>query len=133
MSLAKREYYAHPRNDFWRILQKLAGVSGGYKNKCRGLKANRIALWDVVKTCERRGSSDTRIKKPVPNDLEGFLLRHPQINAIYLNGRKAESLYRKHFSGKIALRAGYLPSSSPAHAVSKIRGQVSPECSTRKS
>lgn len=116
MSLKKQEYYGHPQNAFWKIMGELVGATGSYQSKCRRLKAQGIALWDVLEACERQGALDTKIRNPAPNDLQGFIRGHKSLKKVCLNGRKAEALYRKHFGEKIALKAIYLPSTSPAHA-----------------
>jgi len=116
MSLKKREYYGHPQNAFWKIMGKLVGATGSYQSRCRQLKARGIALWDVLGACERQGALDTKIRMPVLNDLQGFIARHKGLRKVCLNGRKAEALYKRHLGKKIALKAVYLPSTSPAHA-----------------
>lgn len=116
MSLKKQQYYGHPQNAFWRIMEKLVGASGSYEARCRRLRTSGIALWDVLKACKRRGALDSNIRKPAENDLRRFILKHKKLKKVCLNGRKAEALYQKHFGKKIKLKAVYLPSTSPAHA-----------------
>ena len=62
-SLAEQQYYAHPQNSFWRILYRLLNSENtlDYGQKRRLLLDNHIALWDVLKTCERKGSLDADI------------------------------------------------------------------------
>ncbi|MBQ8955416.1 MAG: DNA-deoxyinosine glycosylase, partial [Lachnospiraceae bacterium] len=79
------------------------------------LLRNHIAVWDVIASCEIRGSSDTSIKNVTANDLS-FILDKARIRAIYLNGRTAEKLYRKYIAGDIEIPAVCLPSTSPANA-----------------
>jgi len=124
MSLKKQEYYGHPQNAFWKIMDDLVGATGSYQSRCRQLKARGIALWDVLGACERQGALDTKIRKPVPNDLQGFITRHKGLRKVCLNGRKAEALYRKHFGKRIPLKAVYLPSTSPAHAAVRHDGKL---------
>lgn len=120
-SLRAREYYAHPRNAFWPIMGTLFGISedAPYKTKLRGLKANKVALWDVIHSCQRKGSLDSSIEESsvVVNDLAGFISRHRSLKAIAFNGRKAEALFLREIAldlKGIALVA--LPSTSPAYA-----------------
>ena len=109
-------YYAHPRNQFWPILsdifQKPAATR---KERLALLKSAGIALWDVVGACERTNSADSNLKACEPNDISGVLKRFPDIRAILFTGRKAEELYRRHFS-HLDVPTYLLPSPSPAYA-----------------
>jgi len=73
-----------------------------------------IALWDMVASCQRTNSLDSSLRQIEPNDIPGLLARYPNIEAIFLVGRKSESLYRRYF-GHLPLPAHYLPSPSPAN------------------
>lgn len=124
-SLQAQQYYAHPRNIFWRIMGDLIGadINLPYAARVRILTANRIALWDVLKFCTREGSLDADIKTAsvVVNDFHTFHRRHPYIGHVFFNGAKAEDLYRKHVFPTLGsqfggLRFQRLPSTSPAHA-----------------
>ena len=122
-SLAAGEYYAHPRNAFWRIMGDLIGAGPAlpYARRLERLAAAGIALWDVIGACERLGSLDADI---VPasirvNDFAGFFAVHPAISRIFFNGAAAEAAFRRHvlpaLDGRV-LRLQRLPSTSPAHA-----------------
>ncbi|MBN1626736.1 MAG: DNA-deoxyinosine glycosylase [Deltaproteobacteria bacterium] len=122
-SLKKREYYANPRNLFWKIMGTLFGFNEGlnYKDRINILKENKIALWDVIKSCERRGSLDTGIlsKTIVENDFISFYNMYPDIRYVFFNGAKAEKEYRKRVSPWLTginyeIRYYRLPSTSPA-------------------
>ena len=124
-SLKKKEYYAHPRNQFWDIIEHLFGIERHlpYAERCRRLTAAGVAVWDVIGSCRRRGSLDTRIvaSSIVANDLAAFLTRHRRIRCVFFNGLKSEQIYASHVSaeiGKSGRRLTYrrLPSTSPAHA-----------------
>jgi TDG/mug DNA glycosylase family protein len=122
-SLQAGQYYAHPRNLFWRILGELLGVSPAlpYERRIRALKAAHIALWDVLESCEREGSLDADIDDAslLPNDFASFFLRHPRITHVFFNGAKAEACYRTRVLPAVRLRPlqyHRLPSTSPAHA-----------------
>ena len=117
-SLRRREYYAHPYNTFWRIIADTFGVvvPETFTGRCRLLKDHKIALWDVVHTCRRQTSSDAKITCSLPNDIVGFLEKHPCINTVIINGRKAEQLFVRYFGEKVTVSHVYLPSTSPAHA-----------------
>jgi hypoxanthine-DNA glycosylase len=119
-SLAARQYYAHRQNAFWRILGALLGFepSAPYAARVRALKAARIALWDVLHSCEREGSLDASIEAEIANDFERFFGAHPRLRHVFFNGAKAEASYRRHVLPGLgrALRYRRLPSTSPAHA-----------------
>lgn len=122
-SLQAGQYYAHPRNAFWRIMAALLGLDAeaGYAARTEALTSSGVALWDVLKSCERPGSLDARIEpgSVVVNDFAGFLRRHRGIGAVFFNGSTAELLYRRHVlpgAGLGPLHYTGLPSTSPAHA-----------------
>lgn len=122
-SLAAGQYYAHAQNAFWRIMAELLGFDAAapYAERTQALTAARIALWDVLHSCEREGSLDTNIDREtlVANDFAAFLREHPQITRIVFNGGTAEACFKRHVSRLIAsgqIRCARLPSTSPAHA-----------------
>ncbi len=123
-SLLAQQYYAHPRNAFWKIMEQLYGIASDapYAERLRRLTNNRVALWDVMSACHRESSLDSDIVDAsiVPNDFAAFFAAHPNIDHVYFNGAKAESSYRRHVSPTLADPdpVGYLrlPSTSPAHA-----------------
>lgn len=119
VALRRRQYYGFPGNHFWPILQGLFGQGGrllSYPQKIRLLKENRIALWDVIASCQRVGASDSAICCVTPNQIPELLQRYPNIRKIFLNGRTAERLFKLHFGDSIRLPVRRLPSTSPAHA-----------------
>jgi len=115
-SLAAQQYYAHPRNQFWKLVGALVGedlYGLPYDERLPRLLAHRFGLWDVLAACEREGSLDSAIRKPAANDFERLHKLCPQLETVGFNGQA---------SGKFApqfAQAGYrtvvLPSSSPAH------------------
>ena len=122
-SLQAGEYYAHPRNQFWRIIAELldTGPLIDYPGKIQALLDARIALWDVMQSCYRPGSLDAAIDKQsiVANDFNGFLTTHPQIEQIFFNGATAEQAFQRLVLPdllKPMLDLQRLPSTSPAHA-----------------
>ena len=124
-SLAKRQFYGHPHNAFWRIMGELFGAGRDlpYDERKRILGEHGVAVWDVLKQCERPGSLDTSICRAseVPTNIAGFLRKHPQVRTIFFNGGKAESAFRQHVLPNVAklkreFRYVRLPSTSPAHA-----------------
>ncbi len=125
-SLQLRQYYGHSLNQFWRILQEIfgAGKLRNYQNKKTLLRDHGIALWDVMKSCHRRRSSDLSIRKAVANDVPAFLKRHPKIRHILLNGRTAEKYFVRFFGGTVLLPYDYVPSTSPAHAGLSLKAKL---------
>jgi len=123
-SLARRQYYAHPRNAFWPILTDLLEIEAtAYEERVEQVKRRRVAIWDVLKTCYRPGSLDSAIdeRSLVTNDFRSFFDVHPFIRAAFFDGAKAESVYRKHVLPGLSgaadkLPLTRLPSTSPAHA-----------------
>lgn len=125
MSLTASQYYAHPRNDFWRIIELVLGIPSKltYTERCSLLTTNRIALWDVLNTCIRPGSLDSAIvaSSIVPNEFERFFRAHPKVRTIFFNGGMAEKIYLKQVLPKLPdefamLKMMRLPSTSPANA-----------------
>ena len=110
-------FYGHPKNRFWRVVSRICGesVPESVDEKTALLIRNRIALWDVVKSCEITGSADSSIKCAKPNDL-GEIFETAGIKRIFLNGKKAQSLFEKYFKSGVTAQAEVLPSTSPANA-----------------
>ena len=128
-SLKQQQYYAHPRNAFWPIMAELFGfpVDLAYPQRCQCLVDNRVAVWDVLKTCTRSGSLDSAIESAsiVTNDFAGFLDAHPRIRLICFNGATAEQTYRRYVLPELqgasaAISLQRLPSTSPAHAAMSL-------------
>lgn len=110
-------FYGHPQNRFWRVIAGLknTGVPETVDEKRDFLLRSKIAVWDVIKSCDIEGSSDSSIKNVVPNDLKD-ILECADISLICVNGKKSEQLYKKHIFPLIKRKAVYLPSTSPANA-----------------
>lgn len=131
-SLQAQRYYAHPRNQFWRIIGELLGFDANleYAAKVAALLDAKIALWDVVKTCHRPGSLDAAIDKPsiVANDFASLFRKYPAIERVFFNGATAEQTYRKlvqpTLPDALQLNLQRLPSTSPAHASSNFRQKL---------
>lgn len=119
-SLRKQEYYAYPRNQFWRIIFELyeLPIPDNYEDKVSFLKAKGIGLWDVIESCYREGSSDAKINEEKVNDIQGLLAEFPNIKRIYFNGSKAYDTYRKAIGFDSALSYERLESTSPANTKS---------------
>ncbi|MGB5580655.1 MAG: DNA-deoxyinosine glycosylase [Woeseia sp.] len=122
-SIIAGEYYAHPRNAFWEIVEDLYAIPRAipYKTRIVKLNARGIALWDVLGASRRKGSLDSAIDaaSAVPNDFAKFFARHPRVELVAFNGKTAARLYRRHVAGQLSERQAEfvtLPSTSPAHA-----------------
>jgi TDG/mug DNA glycosylase family protein len=122
LSLAGREYYGNPRNQFWRIMEDLFSIKEclPYPERIGLLTARGIALWDVVASCSRTGSSDAKIRSPVFNNIPAFLVQHPGVRLIAFNGAAARKFFDNQEIGT-GVDLLSLPSTSPAHAILTIR------------
>lgn len=110
-------YYAHPQNRFWRVVASVYScpVPKTVEEKKNMLLSNKIAVWDVIRTCEITGSADSTIKSVIPNDLSE-ILSVADIKKIYANGKTAQSLYNKYIKKNTGVDIISLPSTSPANA-----------------
>ncbi|CAH1387559.1 DNA-deoxyinosine glycosylase [Candidatus Nitrotoga sp. M5] len=123
-SLQAQQYYAHPRNAFWKIISEILGVNAEntYEVRTSSIVKARIALWDVLKSCTREGSLDSNIANDtiVLNDIASFFNNHSHIHKVYFNGAKAEILYMRHVQPSLrncsSIEYIRLPSTSPANA-----------------
>jgi hypoxanthine-DNA glycosylase len=117
-SLAAQEYYGHPQNQFWKILQAIWPSSphdicaSSYEMKSAWLLERGLGLWDVYASCEREGSLDSAIRNPVVNDIAALQL--PQLVALAHNG--GESFKHARHTAALGLPVHKLPSTSPANA-----------------
>jgi TDG/mug DNA glycosylase family protein len=125
LSLKRREYYGNPRNRFWAVMERVLDVPADlpYAERTRRLTQRCITLWDVVASCERPGSADSRIKNPVPNDIAGFFRAHPTLRLVALNGTAAARLYHR-LAEVPGLPSVTLPSTSPANAAMGFEEKV---------
>ena len=116
-SIELKEYYGHPRNRIWKILSTItdSDLPNDYDSKKTFLQKNKIGLWDVASSAERKGSLDSNIKKEIPNDVDSLLREFPSIKVIGFNGKKSESMYNKFFILNKSIKYVSLPSSSPAN------------------
>jgi TDG/mug DNA glycosylase family protein len=120
VSLARAQYYAHPQNQFWRLIEAVIGtdlVSLDYERRLAALLAAHIGLWDVVRSATRAGSLDTAIRDHEPNALGDFAATLPALRAIAFNGGKASEIGRRALGDGGGLALVTLPSSSPAHTM----------------
>lgn len=118
-SLRAQQYYAHPQNHFWRILQALwpqhpLPAPQDYAGRCAWLLAHGLGLWDVYGACEREGSLDSRIRHPEVNDFASLRACCPRLAAIAHNG--GESFRHARATAQLGVPVLKLPSTSPANA-----------------
>lgn len=117
-SRAQGFYYGHPQNRFWltlaAVLQEPVPAGEDIAAKKTLLLKHRIALWDVLASCQIIGAADGSISQPQPNDIAS-LLAQTQIRAIFCTGAKAYALYQKLCLPQTGLSAQQLPSTSPAN------------------
>lgn len=109
-------YYAHPQNKFWKILSYIFNVEIPNDNefKKRFLLDNKIALWDVINSCNIVGASDSSIRNVKANDIN-MIINNSKVNTIFTTGKKANELYMKYCYPTTKIKAIYLPSTSPAN------------------
>ncbi len=131
-SLTAGQYYAHSRNGFWTILGDLLGFDAqlDYTVRVQRLRSAGIAVWDVLQSCERRGSLDARIQRAsvVANNFNEFFDRHPGVARVCFNGATAQALYRRDVMPTLhdAPPRSYvrLPSTSPANAAVALSAKI---------
>lgn len=110
-------FYHHPQNRFWRVLAAIYQdtVPEEIADKKAFLKRHQIALWDVIASCNIKGSSDSSISDVEVNDLN-MIIANSSVKHIYTNGNLADKLYHRYFDAIIDLPVTKLPSTSPANA-----------------
>ncbi len=130
-SLQLGQYYGHPRNAFWPIMQELfaAGAQLDYAARVALLVRSRVAVWDVLASVKRPGSLDANIesRSVVANDIGAFLASHSQISSVFFNGATAQLLFRRHIAAACSFDARLnfqrLPSTSPANATMSFQAK----------
>lgn len=118
-SLEKQQYYAHPQNKFWRIIFELLNeqFSESYEDRINVLKKHDIALWDVIDSCERKGSLDSEIRNEEANRVKELLEEHPNIKAVFSNGQKSFKNLQRMLGKDHSYNIFLLPSTSPLHTM----------------
>ena len=123
-SLAAGQYYAHPRTQFWPLIERILGIcaTAPYADRTAALADRGYALWDVLEACVRPGSLDADIDLATAevNDFADFFATHSGIVRVFFNGKQAEKLFRRKaitiLPGERTLHLHGLPSTSPAYA-----------------
>lgn len=127
-SLRKQEYYGNPRNQFWPIIYSVfnTDLESSYKAKIYFIKEKGIALWDVIKCCERKGSADSQIYDVCLNDFNLLLAEYPGIKGIFFGGQKAYRIFQKRVRLDLYtnLTLKELPSTSPANARMSMEAKI---------
>lgn len=110
-------FYGHPHNRFWKVVSSVfeSDVPITIEEKINFLLKNKVALWDVIASCDIVASSDSSIKNVKENDISK-ILDAAQIEKIYVNGKTAEKYYKKYIENNVGRKAVCLPSTSPANA-----------------
>ncbi len=96
-SLLRQQYYANPSNQCWLILQEIhqQPIGFSYNDRLKFMHDRRLALWDVLKSAEREGSSDSNIRNGQPNDFAGLFVIYSKLVAVALNGTKANKFFKR--------------------------------------
>ncbi|UJH90981.1 DNA-deoxyinosine glycosylase [Antarcticibacterium sp. 1MA-6-2] len=117
-SLEMGEYFAHPRNRFWKIIAAITNnpLPEDYLQKRDLLYNTKIGVWNVLHKAHRKGSLDSAIQNEVPNDISRFIRKHTKLKVIAFDGLKAEALFDKHFTRRSDIKYILLPACSPANA-----------------
>ena len=118
-SLRLQQYYANPRNQFWKILFEIfnSQASQVYEERVSFIMNMKIAVWDVIENCYREGSLDSKIREEKVNDFNALFKAYPDIKTVMFNGGKAYETYKKWigFGASSNLTFHKLTSSSPAN------------------
>ena len=117
LSRANDFYYGNPQNRFWRVMASCLGepTPTSIAEKREMLLAHGVALWDVIASCDIRGSSDASIKNVVPVDVARVTSAAP-IEAVLCNGATSGRLYHRYLEAIAGHTAVVMPSTSPANA-----------------
>ena len=119
-SLAEQQYYAHPTNQFWRLLGEVVGqplADMPYDDRLVALRKAKIGLWDVIRSAERHTSSDSLIREAEAHDLAALIATLPDLCMIAFNGGTAAAIGRKQLPPLSRIAVVDLPSSSAAHTI----------------
>lgn len=110
-------FYGHPQNRFWAVVAEIYGCEKPLtiEEKKKLVIENKLAMWDVIESCEIEGSADSTISNVTANNLE-IILANSKVDRIFVNGKTAEKYYNKYTYPKTGIKAVCLPSTSPANA-----------------
>lgn len=118
VSLQAEQYYANKGNQFWKLLYAVFDTDHelDYEQRKLLLKKNKIAVWDVLASCEREGSLDSNIKNEEVNDFKTFYNKYPGIEYIFFSSKNAEKYYNRYIKKSSDKIYYVLPSPSGANA-----------------
>jgi hypoxanthine-DNA glycosylase len=119
ISLAEARYYAHPQNQFWRLMSAVIGrdlVPLAYEDRLEALLDAKVGLWDTVAAATREGSLDAAIRLHEASDLAALAATLPELRAIAFNGATSAKIGRRQLGPATCVALIDLPSSSPAYA-----------------
>ena len=110
-------FYGHPQNRFWRVMEALFQSEPllTVEDKKQFLLAHHIALWDVIYSCDIKGSADSTIRNVEPTDLNR-VIQHSNVRRVFCNGKTSGNYYDKFQKERTGIEAVTLPSTSPANA-----------------
>ncbi len=118
-------FYGHPQNRFWTVVAEIYGYDKPQtvEEKTKLILENKLAMWDVIESCEIEGSADSTITNVTANDLS-IILSNSKVDRIFVNGKTAEKYYKKYTYPKTGIKAVCLPSTSPANAAWNVKRLV---------
>ena len=124
-SIRQQRYYAHPNNQFWKILSTVYGqqINARYECRVEFLRRNGLALWDVLRSAERAGSLDSAIRGEVANDFSSLFENYRELRRVAFNGGQAQTLLGRYIARQLpnlakSLDMDVLPSTSGRHVLS---------------
>ncbi len=132
-SLQANQYYAHPQNAFWKIMDALVGAGRhlDYAARLEKLLAHGIGMWESLKSCQRVGSLDSAIIPATmeANDFNAFYAAHPKISHVFFNGGTSATVYQRRVMPQLSRQFAHLhhqrlPSTSPAHATLRFEQKL---------
>ncbi|MCR5100169.1 MAG: DNA-deoxyinosine glycosylase [Butyrivibrio sp.] len=125
-SREQKFFYGHPQNRFWKVISQILEeeLPQTIEQKREMLIKNKIALYDVIYSCDIKGSSDSSITNVVPSDLSNILKTTNICDRIYCNGNTSRDMYMKYTYSDTGIKCMGLPSTSPANAAWNVERLV---------
>lgn len=117
-SIAKQQFYGNKGNYFWKIMFTIfqESYTASYDNRKTFLKKHKIALWNVLASCIREGSSDSKITNETINDFVNFHIQYPNIKHVFFESKSAAKFFHKHLVPQPGISYHILPSTSGLNA-----------------
>lgn len=125
-SLSSNEYYGNKQNQFWKLIYDVfeTEYEAVYSERLLFLKENKIALWDVFQTCERKGSLDANIVNPEVNNFEKLFAKYPNLKKLVFSSKNAYTFYRKNVGNYFGKEILIMPSTSGLYASMKYQDKL---------